>query len=756
MNTYRPFRPLRHYQRVIPVPIRRPEHTTAFVTLPIVLLGTAAFAVVIGSLIIGARETNSIALSQQRATIEHVFEQQGHSLARELRVQTVWNEAYERTLKHDREWMRAFYGEYLSDLFGYDLVFVLSGEDKPIYGYADKHDQNVAELTKLASGLKDLVAAVRNPRESPPGRFVVTTPVVLSNGETLKHRAISDVRKVHGKPAIVVFSSIVPDRPPVTPFASPAYVLVAVQDLDNRFTTALGTSFGFRNLKWISGPAPPDNSFVQVKAANGDEVGTLAWRRSEPGWQFVRSVAVGLIFALLLLAGLAIILMRWGRQKARQILRSEAEARRAARTDSLTGLPNRIALGDVLPASINAAVGSGSTLGLIAVDIDQFKEINDDFGHAIGDSVMLAAVERLQDLLEPNALLTRADGDEFVILVQGIEAESLAALALQIVSALAKPIEAGGTTRVYITASAGYALAPRDGNSDDDLVRRVELALNGAKEKGGGIAVAFAPEMDLEFSRRRAIELALRKAVASEAIDVVYQPIMDATGTRVQGVEALARWTDPLMGPIAPDVFVPIAEENGLIPRIGEIVLRRAVADGLAWPQLEISVNVSGAQIHHGDIVSIVHDVLATSRFPPERLVIEITESVLLVDEKRADEQIKGLRGMGVKVALDDFGSGYSSLVYLRKFGFDKLKIDRSFIEEIGRSEDSTVILAAIVRLALDLGLAITAEGVETQEQRRWLENAGCHHLQGYVFSRPMTAEQLKAFLKARRISTPE
>jgi EAL domain-containing protein (putative c-di-GMP-specific phosphodiesterase class I) len=287
-------------------------------------------------------------------------------------------------------------------------------------------------------------------------------------------------------------------------------------------------------------------------------------------------------------------------------------------------------------------------------------------------------------------------------------------------------------------------------------VRRVELALNGAKEKGGGIAVAFAPEMDLEFSRRRAIELALRKAVAGEAIDVVYQPIMDATGTRVQGVEALARWTDPLMGPIAPDVFVPIAEENGLIPRIGEIVLRRAVADGLAWPQIEISVNVSGAQIHHGDIVSIVRDVLATSSFPPERLVIEITESVLLVDEKRADEQIKGLQSMGVKVALDDFGSGYSSLVYLRKFGFDKLKIDRSFIEEIGRSEDSTVILAAIVRLALDLGLAITAEGVETQEQHRWLENAGCHHLQGYVFSRPMTVEQLNAFLKTRRTSAAE
>ncbi len=465
---------------------------------------------------------------------------------------------------------------------------------------------------------------------------------------------------------------------------------------------------------------------------------------------------MGLALALLLLTGLATILMRWGRQKARQIFKSEAEARLAARTDSLTHLPNRIALGEMFPALIETAVSSGSTLGLIAVDLDQFKAINDDFGHAIGDFVMLAAVARLRGLLKPNALLTRADGDEFLILAPGIGTGDLAALATRIVEALAEPIETSGDALVFITASAGYALAPGDGESDDDLVRRVELALNVAKEKGGGTAVAFAPEMDLEFSRRRAIELALRRAVASDAIDVVYQPIMDAAGTRVHGVEALARWTDPLMGPIAPDVFVPIAEENGLIPKIGEIVLRRAVADGLAWPQLEVSVNVSGAQIHHGDIVSIVRDVLQTSSFPPERLVIEVTESVLLVDEKRADEQIKGLQRMGVKVALDDFGSGYSSLVYLRTFGFDKLKIDRSFIEEIGRSGDSTVILAAIIQLALDLGLVITAEGVETSEQLRWLEAAGCHHLQGYLFSRPMSVEQLNAFLKARRTSAAE
>jgi diguanylate cyclase (GGDEF)-like protein len=592
---------------------------------------------------------------------------------------------------------------------------------------------------------------VRTPRAAPAGHDVVITSITLSNGETLGHRAISDVRDIRGRPAIVVVSTIVPDRAPRTPFVLPSHLLIAIQDLDSHFTGELGASFGFGDLKWISGPAPADDSTALVKSDNGAIVGTLAWRRNEPGWQFVRSIAVGLTLALLLLAALATILMRWGRQKARQIFRSEADARQAARTDYLTHLPNRISLGEILPASIKTAETRGSTLGLIAVDLDQFKEINDDFGHAIGDSVMLVAAERLQGLLKAGALLARADGDEFLMLVPEIGPDALAALADRTVSVLAEPIDTSSTTRVFITASAGYALVPRDGDRDDDLVRRVELALTDAKETGGGKAVAFVPEMDLQFSRRRTIESALRMAIANEAIDVVYQPIMDAAGTRVLGIEALARWTDPLMGPIAPDVFVPIAEENGLIPRIGEIVLRRAVADGFDWPQIDVAVNVSGAQIHHGDIVSVVGDVLATSQFPTQRLVIEITESVLLVDETRADEQIKGLQRMGVKVALDDFGSGYSSLLYLRKFGFDKLKIDRRFIEEIGRSKDSTLILASIIRLGLDLGLLLTAEGIETDEQLRWLQASGCHQLQGYLFSRPMTREQMTAFLRGRQ-----
>ncbi len=731
------------------VPKRLPQPKTAFVTLPIAFLAVAALVVVLASLIIGARETNSIALKRQRETIEHALDQHGLALARELRSQTVWNEAYEKTQAGDQAWMHAFFGQFLNELFGYDRIFILSADDKPVYEFTDSHDE-AAGYERIAPGFQDLIAAVRTPDAMSRKYDVVTTPIDFGNGETVEHRAVAGARDILGVPATVVVSTIVPDRHPRFPVGARPFLLVAIEDLDSRFTKQLGTNFGFADLKWIKGAAPLGTSTELVKARDGGNVGTLAWRKDQPGWEFVRRVVVGLALALLLLAALAAILMQWGRQQARKIMLSEADARLAARTDALTGLPNRVALSEALPQMIQAAKWRTSTLGILKIDIDRFNEINENFGHAIGDAVLAAAGRRLQGLLATDAMLARPDSDEFLALVPGVSTEALTLLAERIVCALAEPIDVDGT-RVFLTVSMGYALSPHDGESTDDLGRRVELALAKAKERGGDVAVAFAPAMDLELSRRRALESALRSAVANEAIEVVYQPLMDPTGNLVLAVEALARCNDPLLGPISPNVFIPLAEELGLIPKIGEFVLRRALADGLAWPGVGVSVNVSAAQIHHGDVVSVVRGALSAGKFPPERLEIEITESVLLADEKRADEQIKGLQRLGAKVALDDFGSGYSSLLYLRKFGFDKLKIDRSFIEEIGHSDDGTLILASIIRLGLNLRLTITAEGIETPEQHRWLLAAGCHQLQGFLFSRPLAAAQMTAFIAARQ-----
>lgn len=413
-----------------------------------------------------------------------------------------------------------------------------------------------------------------------------------------------------------------------------------------------------------------------------------------------------------------------------------------------------MALREIFPRLISEARAKSSTVGVVSIDIDQFKAINDAFGHAVGDEVLKSTARRLQHLAPPGGVVARLDGDSFVVLTPGLDQPRVAELANRVISSLAEPFDLDSGTRVFISASVGYAIGLRDGDTGDELIRRAELAVERAKADTTEAAVAFVPDMDAEVTYRLMLEAALRASIADDTIDVVYQPLMDPSGRQLLGVEALARWTDRELGAISPDIFIPLAEEAGLIQNIGELVLRRAVADARAWPDVNIAVNVSASQIHHGNVVEVVRDVLSRAHFPAERLEIEITESVLLADEKRANEQMRGLQALGVRIALDDFGTGYSSLQYLRRFGFDKLKIDRSFIDGAGEPLGSSVVLASIIKLGHDLGLTITAEGVETEEQRRWLQLAGCHQLQGYLFSRPLTAAQLTAFIAARRADT--
>ena len=558
---------------------------------------------------------------------------------------------------------------------------------------------------------------------------------------------MADVRAIDGRPATVVISTILPDRSYGAAVTGKPMLLVAVEDIDKIFTKQLGDNFGFQDMAWTAQGTPSGDVSESVKSLDGAPVGLLSWRKDRPGLEFIRRGAPGLGLALILIVALTYLLILWGNRQAKRLVESEKDASLAARTDPLTQLPNRVALHEAFTHMLADAKSQGSTLGVFSVDIDQLKEINDAFGHSVGDAVLVHSARRLQAFRAQNAIVARPDGDSFVLVVPGIEAENADELAAVIVAALAEPVDVAGGTRVFVTASVGYAIAPRDGDTDDELLRRVELAVDRAKSAGDQSAVAFDPRMDQEVSYRRALENALRAAVAEGKIDVAYQPLMDPSGTRVLGVEALARWRDPELGTVSPEIFIPLAEETGLIQQIGQHVLRRAVEDGKAWPDISVAVNVSASQIHHGDVVEVVHDVLRESRFPAQRLEIEITESVLLADEKRANEQMRGLQGLGVKVALDDFGTGYSSLQYLRRFGFDKLKIDRSFIDGAGAPQESSVILASIIRLGHDLNLTIVAEGVETAEQHGWLQSSGCHQLQGYLFSRPLSAEHMTRFI---------
>ena len=722
------------------------KRSTAFVTVPIVALAAASLGIVLASLFIGASETDTIALARQRETIEHAISQHGRSLARELRAQTIWGEAYEKTQAGDNTWMRAFYGEYLGRLLGYDRIYVLDANNTPVFGYSSdgKPDSSSADIAEL----DDLIRTARDPKSMSEYNPIVTN-IPMANGHIERHVAVVDARSFGGHPATVAVSTILPDRGYPKPPKDRPMLLVGVEYIDKDFTKQLGENFGFRDMKWVAHGTPAGDTSDVIRARSGEPVGMLVWRKDRPGLEFIRHVAPGLGLSLVLVGLLTYLLITWGRRQAKRILDSEENAKLAARTDSLTALPNRIAMREQLPRMLVDAQGGEQPVAVLAIDIDEFKAINEAFGSTVGDAVLVACAQRLDQLRPPGAFIAHPEGDHFMVVAPGLDADATREFAEDVITALAEPFELPGGTSVFATASVGYAISPADGRTGDDLLRRAELAVERAKDQSGKIAVAFAPEMDAEATYRHMLEIALRNAVADGAISVFYQPLMDATGSAVVGVEALARWTDPTFGPISPDIFIPLAEETGLIQNLGRLVLWRAVEDGKGWPSVNVAVNVSASQIHHGDVVEVVREVLEESQFPAQRLEIEITESVLLADERRANEQMRGLQALGVKVALDDFGTGYSGLQYLRRFGFDKLKIDRSFIDGAGEPQDNSVILASIIKLGQALSMTITAEGVETVQQQRWLQQSGCHQLQGYLFSRPIPADQMTAFIAA-------
>ncbi len=504
---------------------------TAFVTLPIVALAAASFAVVVASLVIGARETDTISVTRQRETIGNALAQHGISLARELRVQTVWTEAYEKSRARDTAWLKRFYGLYLSQVLGYDRIYVLSEDNAPVFGFVPGDQSTSSNYVRIEPGLQDLLEVVRGQRPVAPGYDVVDTEVTIGQGLVASHRAVADVRSIRGRPATVVVSTIVPDRGYGIVANRPYMLLVAVDYLDKNFTTALGDGFGFRNLHWLAGPTPSNDVIDTIKGLNGAPVGTLAWSKDRPGLEFIRRVAPGLGLALILIATLTYLLILWGNRQAKRLVRSEEHATLAARTDPLTDLPNRFGLREAFAKMLGEAKSKADSLGVLSVNINQFKGINDAFGHAVGDAVLQVTAKRLQPLLPPELYWRGRTATVSSCWSPGRKPRVRQSCAADVIAALAEPIDLDGT-RVFANASVGFAIAPRDGDTGDELLRRTDLAVEKAKTSTGETAVAFVPEMDSEVSYRRTLEHALRSAVTDGTIDIAYQPLMDPSGPR--------------------------------------------------------------------------------------------------------------------------------------------------------------------------------------------------------------------------------
>ncbi|CDZ63605.1 putative bifunctional diguanylate cyclase/phosphodiesterase [Neorhizobium galegae] len=427
-------------------------------------------------------------------------------------------------------------------------------------------------------------------------------------------------------------------------------------------------------------------------------------------------------------------------------VRADEQIKYMAGHDPLTGLPNRTLLREKIDREVAV---SGKTSSLLCLDLDRFKEVNDSLGHAVGDLLLKAVADRLTDCLRDGDSIARLGGDEFVIFQTDVQSRDQASsLAQRIIDVVDKAFIIDGKS-VRIGVSIGIAMAPDDGDMGDSLLRHADTALYKAKANGRGTFCFFETVMDVDRQARRDLETVLQQALETNQFELYYQPQVDTISEQVVGFEALLRWHHPERGLVSPAEFIPLAEETGMIVPIGEWVLRQACKDAASWSaDIGVAVNLSPLQFKSQTLAHTVVSALSDAGLQASRLELEITESVLLTDNDTALATLHHIRSLGVRIAMDDFGTGYSSLSYLRLFPFDKIKIDQSFIRELGNSKDCAAIVKAVVDLGASLGITTTAEGVETSDQLNRVREQGCSEIQGYFFGKPLPISSVHELLK--------
>jgi diguanylate cyclase (GGDEF)-like protein/PAS domain S-box-containing protein len=434
--------------------------------------------------------------------------------------------------------------------------------------------------------------------------------------------------------------------------------------------------------------------------------------------------------------------------------RKRAEARIAflAQHDGLTGLPNRNLLRQQMDDILAHTRRSAEKVAVLVLGLDNFKAVNDALGHSVGDKLLRAVAKRLRSTLREGDTLARLNSDEFAMIQSGLtRPEEAVLMARRLMEAIGEPFLLDGHS-VVIGATIGIAMAPGDGDDSETLLKNADMALSRAKTDCRGTFSFFEAAMDARAQTRRKIEMELRDAIQGDRLQPYYQPLIDLSAGRITGFEALVRWPHPERGMVSPAEFIPVAEETGLINAVGGLMLRRACKDAVTWPDdVRVAVNLSPLQFRTGNLLSIVMDALKQSGLPAKRLELEITETLLLEKSSQVLATLHALRALGVRISMDDFGTGYSSLSYLRSFPFDKIKIDQSFVRDLGANREAQAIIRSIVSLGKGLGVTITAEGVETEAELSCLRAEGCHEGQGFLFSRARPNDEIVQLLRAQR-----
>ncbi len=640
-----------------------------------------------------------------------------------------WEEAYDAYVRGDATWIEANIGTGIVDTQIADFLAVISPEGEVKYAWSTPEDApkpaKVLNAETIAR-IQDLIASAPLENNAARSSYLVTPGGALLFGVA----RIAPVSKLDG----------------VNPKSLP--VLAMGFYLDKKRLGELGKTFLINDLhlEFQDGTDRVDD-FPMLSDVFGNPVGHLVWTPPAPGTAVLRNVLPPVGVVLLLFCVIAMLTAVRARRLALLQAQSEKQAVSAARTDSLTGLTNRFGFSEISEGPAFAEACRRGEAAIVYLDVNGFKAVNDSIGHQGGDELVRRLAERLAMIMPPDASFARVGGDEFALALVGRAApQAVAGVASAMVHALDQSFTVGGF-QFQVTAAVGYAVADGDDMTPAELLRRADLAMYQAKNSAERDAVPYHSGLETGALHKKRLGFALRTAIDEGALSVVYQPIVRASDLAVVSVEALVRWDSKEFGRVSPADFIPVAEETGFIHDIGRFVFQRACEDMGNWPGLKISVNVSPAQLRDPNFANDLAAIARRNGVVPNRFKLELTEGLLVRNPTIAKRKLARLKSMGFGLSLDDFGTGFSSIGYLRQFPFDWLKIDKSFISELGTNPTANALIQSMIALGDAMDIAVVAEGIETSEQLKLLRLLQCEYVQGYHLAKPMPATEITALL---------
>ena len=683
------------------------------------------------------------AADHERAIVQRGVVEVGKELDAVVSTQVDWDKAIDKLdNKFDPAWADFNLGNYLYTFNGFSHVFVIDGASQPIYAAAKGERTPMASFTPFQSVVDQLVPRLRRaeisrgPIKPRPGKNNIMIPPIQANA----------FAKVGDRFFVVTATLVQPDFGKKLPKGPHAPITIAAKPVDAAMLKSFSDRYLLEGTMLVSPDFRTDGrQQVVLRAPDHTPLAALSWIPAKPGTLLRERLQAPLLVGILLLVLLALSVVRRGSTMVEELIASEQRSKHLAYHDLLTQLPNRALLFERLRALLSERGPGKPPLAVICVDLDRFKEVNDTLGHHAGDLLIQAVATRLRAACPQAALIARLGGDEFVILHEMAGPDVLDVLPARVLASVSERI---GTEYGWLEVgcSLGVAVIDNPGVEPSEALRWADIALYRSKESGRNRMTLFEPEMDEVLRSRLSLEADLRRAVQDGSLHMAYQPQVDRSGT-ITGVEALLRWDHPERGAVPPGVFVPLAEETGVILALGEFVLRRVFSETRDWQQARVAINISAVQLRTPGFAALVMRLAAEAGIDPARYEVELTETALLGSDPHIAGNVEALKRLGFSIALDDFGTGYSSLSVLQRFAVDRIKIDRSFVNALENAGETGALVESMLKLARAMNLSVIAEGVETEAQKQRLIKYGCKYFQGHLTGHPLPVDEMAQLL---------